>query len=123
MMHVDAVATWQDLVDQQARMLALGRQHAAVAGGRGCPGRRGSARQRHLGVVRQGTVAHARNHYRYIELDRFLGEARSQNRPGRAALAITLKRNPRQAAGKKSQIIEGCPRAWPQRAETADAIS
>src|SRR6266849_3629866 len=32
-MHVDAVAGRQDLVDQRAAVLPLGHQHAAVAGG------------------------------------------------------------------------------------------
>ena len=69
-MDVDAVAAGQHLVDQSARILALGRQHAAVArrGRRACLA--SAARQRYFGVVGEGTVAHAGDHNRNVEFDR-----------------------------------------------------
>src|SRR5947208_1259228 len=76
---VDAVAAGQHLVDEGARVLTLGRQQAAVAGGGRAARLPGAAGQGHLGVVRQGAVTHAGDHYRDVQLDRFLGVAGAED--------------------------------------------
>ena len=104
-------------------MLALGRQHAAVAGGGRAAGRARALGEGDLGVVGQGAVAHAGDHDRDVELDRLLGEARAEDGRRRAALAIALERDARQRAGEERQVVEGRQVPRPERAEAADAVA
>ena len=121
-MHVDAVAGRQDLVDQRAAVLPLGHQHAAVAGGVRGSGRRRAFRQRHFRVVRQRAPAHPGDHDGNGQLERLARKPRSQHGPGRAFLAIAFERNARQRAGQKRQIVECGPATLAQRAVAADAV-
>ena len=122
MLDVDPVAAGQDLVDHDPRLGPLDVEHAAVAGGgRGARQPR-AARQRGLGVARQGPVAHPGDHQRDVELDRLRGEPGAQHGPRAARLAIAFQRDAREGAGDERQVVEGRPGPRPEDAEAADAI-
>ena len=120
---VDPVARGQHLVDQGARVLALGRQHPAVAGG---VGRADAGAPRPRAVLALGERAPELMPVIMIgqvELDRLLGVARAQHRPGHAALAVALQGDAGQRAGEERQVVEGGPAPLAQRAEAADAVA
>ena len=104
--QAEAVAAGQHLVDEQVRGLALGFQHAAVpGGGRGAHPRRGHA-QGHLGVTREGAVAHAGDGDRRLQHERPGGTARAEDRARDALLAVALQRHAAERAGNEGQVIE-----------------
>jgi len=107
--HVDAIARGQHLVNIVPGKLALRWGKAAVASGiRSADlGRRFG--QCSLGIVGERAPAHAGNHDRNFELQRPLGEAPAEHRPGGAFFSITLERDAGETAGQKGQVVEGRP--------------
>src|SRR4051812_6449178 len=104
-------------------MVALGGEHATVAGGGGGAGTARAAGQGHLGVVRQGAVAHPGDHDGDVQLDWLFGVPRTKDGLRGTAFAIAFERDAREPAGDEGEVVEGGPGARPQRAEAADAVT
>ena len=121
-MNVDAVAGGQDLIDQHAAVLALGGQHAAIAGRVRRADGRGALGERHLRVVGKRPPAHPRDHDGDVKFDRLFGKARPQHGFRGAFFAVPLEGNAGQGAGQKGEIIECRPAPFAQRSVTADAV-
>jgi len=85
---------------------ALLRRHAAVAGGRAGPHCGRSPPERFLGLGGQRAEAHAGNGHGNLQVDRLLGEARSQHDIGAAFFPVSLQRISRDRGAQKQQVVE-----------------
>ena len=103
--RVEPVPALDDLVVPLGRQVALGRDHAALAGAGRRAGHRGALGQRHLGLERQRAEAHAGDVDRDVELDRLLREARAEHGLGLALLAVALDDEARQRAGQEHELV------------------
>ena len=122
MLDVDAVATGEDLVNQQTGLGALDVEHPTVAGGGRRAGEPRAPCECGFRLAGKGAEAHARDHERDFELDRFGREPRAQDRAGSTGFAVAFERDAGQRAGEEREVVKGCPDPFPQRPETADAI-
>ena len=105
-MRVHAVAGRQILVDQDLGMPALFLGHAAITGGRGGPGERGTASQRLLGGAGERAEAHPRDCDRDLQLDRLFRMTRAEHHIGPASLTVAFQRIARDRGPKEQQIVK-----------------
>src|SRR5262249_46386764 len=103
---VHAVARWQDLIDEQARVLPLLLRHAAVAGRRRGADCRGAAAQRLRGARRQRAEAHAGDGDRNLQRDRLPREAGADRDVGGAFLTIAFERVAADRGAEKQEVVE-----------------
>ena len=96
--RVEPVPALDALVVPLRRVVALGRDHPALARARRRAGHRGALGERHLGLERERAEAHAGDVDRDVELDRLLREARAEHRLRLALLAVALDHEARQRA-------------------------
>ena len=123
MMDVEPVPARQHLVDEDPRVLALGWQHPSVPGGGRAARLPGTAGEGDLGVGGERAPAHARDHDGDVQLDRPLGVPGAEDRPGIAALAVPLQRDPCERAGQEGQIVERWQRPRPDRPEATEPVA
>src|SRR4029077_2448943 len=112
----------KNFIDERPAVFALRQEHAPVTSGVRGTRRRRTFGESDLRVKGQCTPAHSCDHDRNVQLNGLLGETGSKNCLRRALLAITLQRNAREGARKKSEIIEGCPSPLSQSSEAADGV-
>ncbi len=103
--RVEPVPALDHLVVPLRRVVALRRDHPALAraGRRARHGR--ALRERHLGFERQGSEGHAGDVDRDVELERLLREARAQHRLRHALLAVALDDEARERARQEDQLV------------------
>src|ERR1700730_1488029 len=106
MVGVKTVPAGQQLVDEEMRCVSLIEQHAAISGGGRDAQPGGSLPERDFRGLGERAVGHARDGYRAVEDDRLAGVSRPEDRSRLAALAIAFKRNSRERAGYKRQVVE-----------------
>ena len=118
--RVHPVAGGQELVDEDLRMAALLRRHAAVAGRRRGAGLGGATAERLLRRRRQRAEAHAGDRDRDLQLERLLRVARAERDVRVATLAVALERIAGDARAEEEQVVE--VRHVTLRAEAADVV-
>ena len=103
--RVEPVPALDHLVVPLGRVVALGRDHPALAraGRRARHG--GALRERHLGLEGQGPEGHAGDVDRDVELERLLREARAEHRLRHALLAVALDDEARERAGEEDELV------------------
>ena len=103
--RVEPVPALDALVVPLGRVVALGRDHPALArAGRG-PGHGRAPGERHLRLQREGAEAHPRDVDGDVELERLPGEAGAQHRRRVAFLAIALDHEPGQRARQEDELV------------------
>ena len=103
--RVEPVPALDALVVPLRREVALGRDHAALAGARRGAGHRRTLRERHLRLERQRAEAHAGDVDRDVELDRLLREARTEDGLRLALLPVPLDHEPGQRARHEHEVV------------------
>ena len=103
--RVEPVPALDALVVPLRRVVALRRDHPALARARRRAGHRRALGERHLRLEREGAEAHARDVDRDVELDRLLREACAEDRLRLALLAVALDHEPGQRAGHEHQLV------------------
>ena len=103
--RVEPVPRLDALVVPLRRVVALRRDHPALARARRGAGHGRALRERHLGLERQRAEGHARDVDRDVELERVLREARAEHRRRVALLAVALDDEARQRAGEEHELV------------------
>ena len=103
--RVEPVPALDALVVPLRRVVALRRDHPALARARRRAGHRGALGERHLGLERERAEAHPRDVDGDVELDRLLREAGAEDRLRLALLAVALDHEARQRARHEHQLV------------------
>ena len=103
--RVEPVPALDALVVPLRRVVALRRDHPALARARRRAGHRGALRERHLRLERERAEAHARDVDGDVELDRLLREARAEHRGRVALLAVALDDEPRERPREEDELV------------------
>ena len=103
--RVEPVPALDALVVPLGRVVALRRDHPALARARRRAGHRRALRERHLRLERERAEAHAGDVDRDVELDRLLREARAEHRLRLALLAVALDHEAGQRARHEHQLV------------------
>jgi hypothetical protein len=118
--RVEAIARRQYLIDEDLRLAALFRAHAAITGRRAGPGRGGAAAQRPLGIGAERAKAHSGDRNGDLQLDRLFGKTGAERHVSGATLAIAFERVARDRGAQQYEVVETRQRA--QSAEAADLV-
>jgi hypothetical protein len=122
--RIHAVAGGENLVEENARVLALLGRHAAVAGRRRGPDLGRAPPERLFRGRREGAEAHAGDRDRNLELERLPCEAGPERDVRVAALAVALERIARDARAEEEEVVEVRDAALrPEAADVVDALA
>ena len=103
--RVEPVPRLDALVVPLGRVVALRRDHPALARARRGSGHGRALRERHLGFQGERAERHAGDVDRDVELQRVLREARAEHGRRVALLAVALDDEPRQRPGEEDELV------------------